>query len=78
MVKFANDLHLKTPSSNVESRQREVEHAKQRAVNNYLKVNISKYMEVVFYDKGSRKSRKIHSIDLASGTEYDGFVEIDA
>ena len=59
MVKFADDSYIIIPSSNVESRQREVEHAEQWAVKNNLRVNVAKYMEVVFFDKRSRKSGKI-------------------
>ena len=51
MVKFADDSYIIISSSNVESRQREVEHAERWAMNNNLKVNVAKYMEVVFYDK---------------------------
>ena len=51
VVKFVNDSYIIIPSSNVESRQQEVKHAERWAVNNNLKVNVAKYMEVVFYDK---------------------------
>ena len=59
MVKFADDSYIIILSSNVESRQREVEHAEQWAVKNNLRVNVAKYMEVVFFDKRSRKFGKI-------------------
>jgi len=61
MVKFADDSYIIIiPSSNVESRRRDVKHAEQFAVNNNLKVNVSKYVEVVFFDTRSRN----HTVEI--------------
>ena len=76
MVKFADDSYIIISSSNVESRQREVEHAKRWAVNNNLKVNVAKYMEVVFYDKRSRKSRKFFPPPPLTGIKRVNTVKI--
>jgi hypothetical protein len=51
MVKFADDTYIVIPSTNVESRQAEVDHAASWAKENNLKVNQEKYKEVVFYDR---------------------------
>jgi hypothetical protein len=76
MVKFADDSYIIIPSSNVESRQGEVNHAEQWALKNNLKVNVAKYMEVVFYDKRSRKSGKITSPPTLPGIKRVSTVKI--
>ena len=76
MVKFADDSNIIIPPSNVESRQREVEHAERWAVNNNLKVNVAKYMEVVFYDKRSRKSGKFSPPPPLTGIKRVNTVKI--
>ena len=75
MVKYAYNSYIIVPSSKVESRQGEVKHAERWAVNNNLKVNVAKYLKVVFYDKRSRKSGKI-TLPPLPGIKRDITVEI--
>jgi len=57
LVKFSDDTYIVVPASNIHTRQAEIDSVEQWARTNNLKVNASKYAEIVFRD--NRREIKI-------------------
>ena len=57
LVKYADDTYIVVPASNIHTRQEEINSVEQWARTNNLKVNPSKYAEIVFCD--NRRKTKV-------------------
>ena len=57
LVKFADDTYIVVPASNIHTRQAEINRVEQWARTNNLKINPSKYAEIVFCD--NRRKTKV-------------------
>jgi len=59
LVKYVDDTYIVVPASNIHTRQDEINNVEQGARTNNLKVNPSKYAEIVFCD--NRRKTKVQT-----------------
>ena len=74
MNKFADDTYIVIPAANVDSRQAELRHVEEWATANNLKINPSKYAEIVFVDK--RRQARFEAPPLLPGIARVPIVKI--
>jgi len=74
-VKFADDTYVVIPASNIHTRlQAEISNVEQWAKTNNLKVNPSKYAEIVFRD--NRRKIKVHPPSAVLGIKQITAIKI--
>jgi hypothetical protein len=74
MNKFADDTYIVIPAANIDSRQAELRHVEEWATANNLKINPSKYAEIVFVDK--RRQARFEAPPLLPGIARVPIVKI--